>query len=249
LSGFIAFELDLMKAVMDQLVPALDALPGAPLTHANADGLPDAQGVYLLLHEGVVRYVGKTDAQAGLRTRLVRHVRKFEQRRNIKPDDVMFKAAQVLVLTAMDVESRLIAHYGAEWNGSGFGSNDPGRERETTNKPDQGFDARFPIEIDAPVAILQAGEYTVLDALIAIKEALPYTLRYEVRGKGSRAYRLAPHPDYAACKVTIPPGPTTVRALLKSIVAALPPGWQATEFVSHVILYKEARAYAHGKPI
>jgi hypothetical protein len=161
----------------------------------------------------------------------------------------MFKAAQVLVLTAMDVESRLIAHYGAEWNGSGFGSNDPGRERETTNKPEQGFDARFPIEIDAPVDILQAGDYVVLDALIAIKEALPYTLRYEVTGKGSRAYRLAPHPDYVASKVTIPAGQMTVRTLMRAIVAALPPGWQATEFVSHVILYKEARTYVHGKPI
>jgi hypothetical protein len=248
-AGFIAFELNLMKAVMDQLVPSLDGLPGAPLTYANASVLPDAQGVYLLIHEGAVRYVGKTDAEAGLRTRLIRHVKKFEQRRNIKPEDVMFKAVQVLVLTAMDVESRLIAHYGAEWNGSGFGSNDPGRERETTNKADQGFDARFPIEIDQPVDFLQSGEYSVLDALIAIKEALPYTLRYEVTGKGSRAYRLKPHPDYAAKKVTIPPGPKTVRTIMRTIVAALPPGWQATEFVSHIILYKESRAYVHGKPI
>lgn len=247
--GFIAFELDLMRAVLDQLIPRLDGLDGAPLTLANASELPDAQGVYLLLHEGEVRYVGKTDAQAGLRTRLVRHVHKFEQRHNVKPDDVMFKAAQVLVLTAMDVESRLIAHYHAEWNGSGFGSNDPGRERETTNKPAHSFDARFPIEIDQPVDILQAGKYAVLDALIAIKESLPYTLRYEVMGKGSRAYRLAPHPDYAASKVTIPCGPKTVRSLMQAIVAALPPGWQATEFVSHVILYKEARAYVHGRPI
>jgi hypothetical protein len=92
-AGFVAFELDLMKAVMDQLVPSLDGLNGAPLTLANASDLPDAQGVYLLIHDGAVRYVGKTDAQAGLRTRLVRHARKFEQRRNIKPEDVMFSAS------------------------------------------------------------------------------------------------------------------------------------------------------------
>lgn len=94
--GFVAFELDLMKAVMDQLVPSLDALAGAPLTLSNAADLPDGQGVYLLIYDGQVRYVGKTDAEAGLRTRMVRHVRKFEQRSNIKPDDVAFKAAQVL---------------------------------------------------------------------------------------------------------------------------------------------------------
>lgn len=80
-AGFIAFELDLMKAVMDQLVPTLDTLDGAPLTQQNASALPDAQGVYMLLHAGTVRYVGKTDAQAGLRTRLTRHVTKFEHRR------------------------------------------------------------------------------------------------------------------------------------------------------------------------
>lgn len=83
------------------------------------------------------------------------------------------------------------------------------------------------------------------DALIALKEALPYTLRYEVTGRHSMAYRNRPHPDYAV-KVVIPIGPHTVRQLLKLIVQALPPGWQATEFVSHVILYKESRTYAHG---
>jgi hypothetical protein len=230
-AGFIAFELDLMKAVMDQLVPTLDTLDGAPLTQQNAGALPDAQGVYLLLHEGKVRYIGKTDAEAGLRTRLTRHVRKFEHRRNIVPSDVMFKAVQVLVLTAMDVESRLIAHYGAEWNGSGFGSNDPGRERETTNKPERGFDTRFPVDIDLPVEVLAPGEHNVHEALIALKDALPYTLRFEVAGKGG------------------PPGSHTVRQLLKLIVAKLPQGWQTTEFVSHVILYKESRAYTHGKVI
>jgi len=43
--GFIAFELDLMKAVLDQLVPSLDAMDGAPLTRESAMELPDAQGV------------------------------------------------------------------------------------------------------------------------------------------------------------------------------------------------------------
>jgi len=205
--------------------------------------------LYLLIHDGKVRYVGKTDAEAGLRTRLVRHVRKFELRDNIQPSDVTYKAAQVLVLTAMDVESRLIKHYKAEWNGSGFGSNDPGRERETTNKPEQGFDARFPINIDRPVECLEPGEYTVHEALIALKDALPYTLRFEVRGKGGQAYRKRPHPDYESSNVTIPAGPQTVRQLIKLIVAALPDGWQATEFVSHVILYKEDRAYVHGTAI
>ena len=253
--GFIAFELDLMGAVMNQLIPTLDAMGSAPLTLDNAQALPDAQGVYLLIHDGEVRYVGKTDAEAGLRTRLARHARKFEQRRNVRPEDVQFKAARILVLTAMDIESRLIAHYGSEWNGSGFGSNDPGRERETTNKPEQGFDARFPIDIDTPLSLLATGQTTVHVALMALKDVLPYTLRYEVslppqRTKvGGHDYRLNPHPDMPASQLEIPPGPISVRRAMQLIVAALPAGWQATYFVSHVILYKEDRQYAHGVQI
>jgi len=241
-----------MGAVMGQIIPALDAMSSAPLTLANAMELPEAQGVYLLIHDDQIRYVGKTDAEAGLRTRIARHARKFEQRRNVRPEDVCFKAAQILVLTAMDIESKVIAHYRAEWNGSGFGSNDPGRERETTNKPEQGFDAQFPIDIDIPLEILTPRTMSVHEALIALKNALPYTLRYEVQlppGRtkvGSQDYRTNPHPDMPAAQVTVPAGPMTVRDTLRLILAALPQGWQATYFVSHVILYKENRSYLHG---
>lgn len=204
--------------------------------------------MYLLIYDGEVRYVGKTDAEAGLRTRLARHARKFEQRRNVRPEDVQFKAAQILVLTAMDIESRVIAHYGSEWNGSGFGSNDPGRERETTNKPEQGFDARFPIDIDTPLDVLEPGQTTVHEALAALKIALPYTLRFELEpgAKGSHSFRLRPHPDLPAAPLTIPAGPLSLRDAMVLIKAALPAGWQATYFVSHVIFYKEKRQYAHG---
>jgi hypothetical protein len=249
--GFIAFELDLMGAVIHQLVPKLDAMIGEPLTRAATAQLPDAQGVYLLVHQGQVQYVGKTDAQAGLRTRLTRHVAKFEQRDNIVSSDVEYKAAQILVLTAMDIETELIRHYKADWNGSGFGSNDPGRERETTAKPPQGFDARFPINIDLPVDVLTPGPTTVHQALMQLKLALPYTLRYELLpgARGSQAFRTRPHVDLPAAPITIPPGPMTVRQAMQLILAALPAGWQATYFVSHLILYKESRAYATGTPI
>ncbi len=247
-AGFIAFELDLMGAVLNQLVPQLDAMTGEPLTSAATAFLPDAQGVYLLIHQKKVHYVGKTDAEAGLRTRLTRHVAKFEQRDNIGPADVEFKAAQILVLTAMDIETQLISHYRADWNGSGFGSNDPGRERETTAKPPQGFDARFPINIDRAVEILTPGATTVHRALMEMKVALPFTLRYELEpgAKGSQAFRTRPHADLPASSVTIPAGPMTIRQAVKLLVAALPAGWQATYFVSHLILYKEARSYVHG---
>lgn len=250
-SGFITFELDLMSALLHQLVPQLNGLIGEPLTRASTSLLPEAQGVYLLIHQDKVHYVGKTDAQAGLRTRLTRHVAKFEQRHNVVPGDIQFKAAQVLVLTAMDIETRLIKHYRADWNGSGFGSNDPGRERETTAKPPQGFDARFPIDIDRPVEVLTPGPTTVHRALMELKIVLPYTLRYglEAGAKGSHAFRNRPHPDLPASPVVIPAGPMTIRQAVQLLVAALPSGWQATYFVSHLILYKESRSYVHGTSI
>lgn len=255
MSGFLSFELDLMRAVMDQLVPKLDALRSEPLIPASVANLPDAQGVYQLLYGGRVMYIGKTDADAGLRTRLTRHLKKFMHRQGIAPGDVTFKAAHIQVLTAMDIETELIRHYkerlgAVPWNGSGFGSNDPGRQREETNKPIEGFDAQFPINIDIPANFVPPGTYRVADFLWQLKEILPYTLRYQTEeGGGSQAYRTRPHPDYLASQIMVPLTPSTVRWLMQTVVAALPAGWQATEFVSHVILYKENRAYTHGRRI
>ena len=113
------------------------------------------------------------------------------------------------------------------------------------------FDARFPINIDSPLDVLRPGQTTVHDALVALKVALPYTLRFELEmgAKGSHAFRKRPHPDLQVALLTIPAGPLSVGDAMRLIVAALPAGWQATYFVSHVILYKENRQYAHGVPI
>lgn len=249
--GFLAFEVDLMDAVMTQLVPQLEEMKPAVLNTKNTSELPDAQGVYLLIHNNQVKYVGKTDAEAGLRSRLTRHVKKFEQRNNISPAQVSFKAAQILVLTAMDIETRVIRHFEADWNGSGFGSNDPGRNRELTDKPGQGFDAQFPINIDLPVSCFAQSKMSVHEALVALKVALPYTLRFELEpgAKGSHAFRTRPHPDLVKPIVQLKSETPTVREAMTSIVAALPVGWQATYFVSHVILYKEQQQYTYGQLI
>jgi hypothetical protein len=249
--GFTGFELDLMKAVLSQLIPKLDAMQGAPLTLANTSQLPNGQGVYQLIHQGKVKYVGKTDADAGLRSRLSGHVYKFIDRTNISPIDVTYRAAQIYVMTAVDVETDLIRHYGAEWNGSSFGSNDPGRNREETDKPVDGFDVLYPIDIDKLGDYLPPGDYTVHAALMALKAKLPYCFRYETadaKPKG-HSWRTRPHDDYLNRKITVPQGPCSVRAILQSVVQALPQGWQATQFPSHVILYKESRTYAHGSVV
>jgi hypothetical protein len=101
-------------------------------------------------------YVGKTDAEAGLLSRLTRHSKKIQHRIGLTPASVLFKAVRVFVFTAIDLETQLIAHYGGtnivEWNGSGFGSNDPGEKRDTTTYKAGHFDAQFPIDIARPLA-------------------------------------------------------------------------------------------------
>jgi hypothetical protein len=167
---------------------------------------------------------------------------------------VTFKAVRILVFTAMDLETQLIKHYRAsgtvEWNGSGFGSNDPGRQRETTNAKPEGFDASYPISIDQSIeieALVPGGVIAAAVGLNAIKKALFYTLRYEtLRGPTGKAKRGHPHSDLLTATFTVPPAPYTVRNLMGAIVASLGPEWQATAFASHVILYKESKAYSFG---
>lgn len=246
--GLITFELDLLGAVINELQPGLDAMTAEPLTVASVNGLPNEAGVYLLLHRGEVAYVGKTDSKKGLAERLLDHAKKVQNRHSLDPADVTYKAARVYVMTPMAIEKKLIDHFGPAWNGSSFGSHDPGRERETTNKPAKGFDSQFPIDIDRPLGFLLPGSHTVHSLLIALKEGLTCYFRFEtMRPRYSLGYKVAPHPDYTASSVTIPNVPVTTRDVLKLVVGALPHGWQATLFPSHVILYKESRAYRHGK--
>ena len=238
IEGYREFEFDLPTALFDSLIVTLDNMHAGTLERRSLNLLPDAQGVYQLLHASDVVYIGKTDAEAGLKRRLDRHFAKVQHRHNLNPSTLCFKAVRVFVFTAMDLETQLIRHYkgaGCQlWNGSGFGANDPGRERETTNKAPDGYDARYPINIDLPEALLPEGRYKVSEALKKLKVNLPYVLRYRKA-----------HPDLMAC-VTIPPAPQTTRQLMRLIVSSLPDGWQATAFVSHVILYKEEPEYVHG---
>lgn len=252
MDGFAEFEFDLPTALKAELIRLLDAMETG-LLHTDVTGsIPEAQGVYQLFHGDELVYIGKTDAQAGLRTRLSRHARKVMHRPTLT-GAVRFKAVRIMVFTAMDLETQLIKHYRTEnplwaaWNGSGFGSNDPGRERETTNKSPEGFDDRHPINIDLAAVLLLPGTVTVASALSALKSALPYTLRFEtLRTTTGRAQPNKPHPDLLATLVNIPTGRQTVRGLMGLIQGELGSDWQATAFVSHVILYKEARPYRHG---
>ena len=195
IKGYKEFEFDLPRALLASLIKLLDHMEAGSLDGSTLDELPDAQGVYQLLHAQQIVYIGKTDSEAGLKRRLDRHFNKVQHRRNLDVNDVLFKAVRVLVFTAMDLETQLIRHYKDQgcqlWNGSGFGANDPGRERETTNKAPDSYDARYPIDIDLPAALLPEGQYEVSEALNKLKAVLPYVLRFETQRTAGAMYREA----------------------------------------------------------
>ncbi|MDP8981255.1 MAG: hypothetical protein M3O35_11780, partial [Acidobacteriota bacterium] len=176
---------------------------------------------------------------------------KISGRRNINVDDVGFKCLFVHAnWTTLAPEDSLIKHYRkagegeCAWNGNGFGQHDPGRERETTNKPPDGFDAQYPIRQDWVCDWIKAGEPNVAALLKSMKAKLPYLLRYQTAKKKSRN----PHADYDDVTVAIAQDGRTAKDLLRTITVALA-GWQATAFPSHMILYKEHREYEHGEII
>ena len=245
--GYGEFELDIPRVMRDQLPAFFAGLPSERLTAEAVARVPDsAQGAYLLYLDGTLVYVGKTDAQAGFRERLTRHARSVRHRRGLDPARITFKAARIFVFSTFDLETMLIEEFTRieglrpAWNFSGFGSNDPGRNRED-QKPAQ-FDVDFPIDIDRDIDLLPPGAHGVLEAVMALKTGLPYLLRYEADGLGAGAWR-GGHRDMMFRTITVPEGPVTTRALFTLILGALPPGWQVTVLPSRVILYREARVY------
>jgi len=142
-------------------------------------------------------------------------------------------------LDRMDCEALTVetAH-----SGSGFGANDVGRNRDTTNAKPDGFDSMYPISVDIQGNYINPGRQTVAGALSILKAKLTYTLRYEPERSKSRT----PHPDLVDTTFDVADGLQTVRQLLASMLESLPKDWQATIFKGHVVLYKESTAYKHG---
>lgn len=237
--GFRDFEFNLPSALLEHLVTVFDGMERGPLTEMGLGGVPEAQGVYQIFLDCQLVYIGKTDAEAGLSKRLTRHSRKILHRKNLDPNRVTFKAVRIFVFTAMDLETQLIRHYtgkgGTSWNGSGFGANDPGRERDTT-RPGM-FDSEFPIDIDRPLAVNLSGTRSAGEVLTLIKANLPYTLRFQSAAKGSRK----PHPELANTTVIMTEKENTPRRALIELTKQLPYGWQATALSALLILYKESK--------
>jgi hypothetical protein len=68
--GFVEFEFDPPEALLAGLTSKLTKMEGAPLVPANVEDIPEFQGVYMLLHRGILAYIGKTVAEAGLRKKV-----------------------------------------------------------------------------------------------------------------------------------------------------------------------------------
>lgn len=238
ISGFRTLEFDLPTALLKQVIALFDKMSAAPLAPDDTALIPNAKGVYQLFHRGRLVYVGKVDSKTGLRHRLSRHAWNIKSRGNLDVRNLSFKAIQVLVFSAMDLEKALIAHYKKEkqppvWNGSGFGNNDPGRRRDTTVLKSDGFDALHPISIDLEILASWNVNSTALEALAVLSGSVPYTVRH-AKSKDDMASLQASFPKPLA-------QPTTVRLAMTSICSALPKGWQATRLSGRIILYREEK--------
>ncbi|WP_411001451.1 GIY-YIG nuclease family protein [Paenibacillus sp. TH7-28] len=231
--GFDEFELDLELAFKRDLPPFIDKVEAAPLTYDNVAAIPvKKNGVYLLIQDNKVMYVGKTDSQAGFQNRLTRHATHIQHRKNLDPESISFKAIAIPVFKNADLENMLIQHYNAPWNYSGFGSNDPGKQRDTQEPAN--FDKQYPIDIDIPLSFIPSGTYVCLELLKVLSANLPYTFRFE-----RKAYQ-----DELEIPITVPIENITVKELLTLILNQLPVGkWQATVLLGRVILYRELKNY------
>lgn len=244
------FEIDIVSALSEQLIAAFEDLDVGPLEVVAIGDVKREQGVYQLFHKGTLVYVGRAD---NLNSRVSQHLEKISGRENISQSDMGFKALYVHKnWTTLAPEDTLIKHFKAhgaglcEWNGNGFGPHDPGRERETTNKHPDGFDAKYPIRHDWLCTWIQPGQWNVLKLLVAMKDGLPFLLRYQTSDdpKAKVDYRKG-HPDQrvAEVEVSLPEMPADK---LLALIAGSMPDWQATRFPSHMILYKESEDYTYG---
>jgi len=251
--GYDEFELNIENVLRAQLPNFLHNVNAAPLIYSNVQSLPaGAKGAYMLLHCGVPMYAGKTDSRHGFRDRLTRHWYTLQHRQRLRIEDISFKAIRVMVFSNFDVETILIEEMRHQdpaylrWNDSGFGSNDPGHNREGQEPAE--FDMQYPIDIDKPLDVIHADTYNMRDLLVDVKEKLPYLLRYETDETGRRGNKVTyarhtvGHADQRATTVNIPRNALTMREFLTIVVGALP-GWQSTVFPGRVILYRENQNY------
>ncbi|HVI99625.1 MAG TPA: GIY-YIG nuclease family protein [Sphingomonas sp.] len=253
--GYVEYEIDIERVLRGDLPRIVDGIDPAPLTAASVNAIPEgAKGAYVLLLDGYPVYAGKTDTRHGFRDRLNRHAYSIQNRKNLDPDTISFKAIRILVFSNFDVEAILIDEMrkadkaALSWNYSGFGSNDPGHRREGQQPAE--FDVQYPVNIDRPLHLVRPGQYQLLPLLVRLKDHLPFNLRYETDLKPGTNdkyvdYRKG-HVDQREAGSVVVDDADTTRTLLLKIMMALPPGWRTTVFPGRVILYKDGTNYRYA---
>lgn len=243
------FEIDIISALSSQLVDAFENLDIAPLKDIEKPGYVEKgrQGVYHLFQHKSLVYVGKAN---DLQKRLKEHRTKIAGRRNITVDEMSFRCLYIHKnWTTLAPETALITYYQekdlCEWNGSSFGPHDPGRERETTNKPPHGFDASYPIRADWILDGIEARPWNARELLIEVKSQLPYLLRFQV--SNSKSYKRG-HEAYNDLTIPVDTTGLTAEEMLRLLARNIP-GAQGTIFDSHMILYLEQRRYDFGRVV
>jgi hypothetical protein len=254
MAAYDEFELDLTEALLQYLPPVLERIVPAPLTQQEVGSLPEGvQGIYMLLFQGLATYIGKTDAEHGFRSRLLRHYYTLSARRNLDLASVTYRAVRIMVFTTVNVESTMIKYFHVDdnplaWQTSGFGSNDPGHRRE--GQDPSPFDVQYPINIDIPLPFVAIGTQSVRDLLVLLKEKLPFDFRYETdwpAGTRRPQRHTIGHADQREAIASVPREGMSLReVLLESVLPNLPPGWLATIFPGRVILYKEPTRWPHA---
>ncbi|HWK36014.1 hypothetical protein [Sphingomonas sp.] len=252
--GYVEYEIDIERVLRTDLPGVLDRVPIAPLTPEAVNAIPaGAKGAYVLFENGHPVYAGKTDTRHGFRDRLGRHAFTIQHRQNLDPSTIGFKAIRILVFSNFDVEAILIdalrkADKSAlRWNDSGFGSNDPGHNRE--RQEPAGFDVERPIDIDRSLG-LPSATHALLDLLIMLKDGLPFTLRYQtdqLPGKKRPEHYRTGHADQRAAAPVAVEESDTLRSILTKALAVLPAGWRVTVFPDRVILYAETEPYPYAR--
>lgn len=238
------YSFDFFQTITDQLRDRLGLLDSTPLDDESLAALRiyqaacgSAQGVYCLVYENLTVYVGKADR---VDERLAQHLAKVRGRQNIDLAKVCYKA--ILLDRSMSTaanEKLLIqafqAQHECEWNGSGFGTKDPGKERDTT-RPNL-FDQRFPIRADFLVSELDNTE--TLDSLLGkMKLQLPYVVRWQ-----------ALTAEQKQIVIDLNGVSRDAESLLRLAGQALGIGWQAVILSNGIILYRNQTTYVHGRTV
>lgn len=230
------FRLSMTRALRSQLIETLEALDWAQLSRANLNRLQARAGVYQLALDGAPVYVGKADDS--LPGRLADHLKKLsgrtaDQSGRAPAQRVSFRCCYVDEdLAAVAPERMLIAALGdrgeAAWNKMGFGSNDPGRNRDRTLVKLGHFDRVFPIDLNHAVTLdPPIGPTTLVKVMNSVKRELPYTYRF---AKGA--------PDVPVEPSDLPPGYAgTAGEWFEAFAALLPEGWVHVCLPGYVIAY------------